>query len=155
MPFERLVEELKPQRAPGKAPLFNVLFVLQNAPMPPLELPGLRLTVLDPPSETAKFDLTLFIAATSHGLAGSFSYRTDLFDAGTIGRLSERLLTLLRDATEHPDHPISDLSLTTQAERRAHIAGSTTTWRRSRTGLEVRAAAAPHALLARDRDRLH
>jgi amino acid adenylation domain-containing protein len=123
VPFERLVTELHPRRDPSRAPLFQVLFVLQNAPMPPLELPGLRLSVREQPNETAKFDLTLFVAATSRGLAGAWSYKTDLFDASTIARLDGQFLNLLRDAVEDPDRPIADLSLITPAEQRALISG--------------------------------
>ncbi|MCX7595462.1 MAG: condensation domain-containing protein, partial [Fischerella sp.] len=79
LPFEKLVEEMQPERSLSHTPLFQVMFVLQNAPMPPLELPELTLSPLMIDSKTAKVDLSLSITDTQQGLIGNLEYNTDLF----------------------------------------------------------------------------
>ncbi|MGF2040617.1 MAG: condensation domain-containing protein, partial [Nostoc sp. CmiVER01] len=79
LPFELLVEKLQPQRSLSHTPLFQVMFVLQNAPMSEFELPGLNLSVAVSDSSTAKFDLTLFVEEVNSGLKATFEYNTDLF----------------------------------------------------------------------------
>ncbi|WP_157697822.1 non-ribosomal peptide synthetase, partial [Caballeronia calidae] len=103
LPFEKLVEALSPARDTSRTPLFQVMFVLQNAPMEPLVLPGLDLELLPAVDAGAKFDLTLNLTHTEDGLAGSFSYATDLFDECTIVRLGERFTRLLEQALDQPD----------------------------------------------------
>ncbi|WP_198399524.1 condensation domain-containing protein, partial [Caballeronia calidae] len=77
LPFEKLVEALAPARDTSRTALFQVMFVLQNAPMDALALPGLTLELLPAGEAGAKFDLTLSLAQTAqHGLAGRFSYAT-------------------------------------------------------------------------------
>ncbi|MHC5720978.1 MAG: condensation domain-containing protein, partial [Nostoc sp.] len=72
LPFEQLVEKLQPVREPSYTPLFQVVFVLQNAPLEALELPGLTLSPLEVEDGTAKFDLTLFMNSTEQGLIGTW-----------------------------------------------------------------------------------
>ena len=67
--------------------LFNVMFALQNAPLPPLESPELTLREVKAHTDTAKFDLTLFVEETADGLLATMEYDTDLFDGETIDRL--------------------------------------------------------------------
>src|SRR5439155_25259225 len=86
-PFEKLVEELQPVRDLSRTPLFQVMFVLQNAPAPALVLPELRLEALAVTSETAKFDLALSITEGGGELVGTWEYNTDLFDAEPIARM--------------------------------------------------------------------
>src|SRR5215213_7516873 len=88
VPFEMLVEELQPERNLSHAPLFQVMFVLQNARDQKLELPGLRLVPLEMDSETAKFDLTFSLSEAEEGLRGTIEYSTDLFNGETIERLA-------------------------------------------------------------------
>nr|QEO74622.1 Beta-ketoacyl synthase [uncultured bacterium] len=118
VPFERLVEELQPARHTSHSPLFQVLFVLQNAPMPRLELPGLELSVMPVGNGTAKFDLTLSLAEESGGLSGSLEYNTDLFDDATIRRMAGHLKTLLEAVAADPVQHLSALPLLTEDERR-------------------------------------
>ena len=73
LPFDRLVEELHLQRDLSRNPLFQVMFALQNAPLRPLELPGLALTPVEGDSETAHFDLTLQIVDTEQELTAASS----------------------------------------------------------------------------------
>src|SRR5207245_1139841 len=79
LPFERLVEVLQPERDLRYTPLFQVMFALQNTPMPALDLAGLTISPVPISSQTAKFDLTLTMLETDQGLSGWFEYNTDLF----------------------------------------------------------------------------
>jgi amino acid adenylation domain-containing protein len=117
LPFEQLVEELQPQRSLSHTPLFQVMFVLQNAPMPTLSLPDLTLLPLTADSSTAKFDLTCSIEQTAEGLSGTIEYRTDLFDATTIERLAEHYQTLLQGIVTDPQQQLSELPLLSAVER--------------------------------------
>src|SRR5205814_2303115 len=76
LPFEKLVEELQPQRDLSYTPLFQVMFALQNAPREALQLSGLTLSSLEVENQTAKFDLTLFIWEEGEGLSGALEYNT-------------------------------------------------------------------------------
>ncbi len=118
VPFEMLVEVLQPERSMSYTPLFQVLFVLQNAPQEKLELPGLTVELLDIDSGTAKFDLMLSLEESENGLEGVCEYSTDLFDEGTIRRLLKHFETLLEGAVNNPDEHVSQLPLLPQAERR-------------------------------------
>ncbi|MCP4659021.1 MAG: non-ribosomal peptide synthetase, partial [bacterium] len=86
LPFEKLVEELQPQRDLSRQPLFQVMFVLQNTPGPALRLPRLEVQPIRVDNGTAKFDLTLSLDEDESGLTGTVEYRTDLFDRTTILR---------------------------------------------------------------------
>ncbi len=117
LPFEKLVEELQPERDLSRTPLFQVMLALQNTPVAPLAAPGLLLepVAVEPGSE--KFDLTLSLAERAGRLAGALSYRTDLFDETTIARLLRHFEVLLRAALESPESPLSRLPLLTPGER--------------------------------------
>ena len=118
MPFEKLVEELHPQRDLSRNPLFQVAFALQNTPFRPLSLSNLTVTPLNLARHAAQFDLSLHIEETSTGLSGLFEYSTDLFEADTVRRMSEHFLALLSAAVAAPDQKISELPLLTETERR-------------------------------------
>ena len=117
LPFELLVERLQPERDLSHAPLFQVMFVLQNAPISELELPGLTLSTLESESETSKFDLTLYMTETESGLSASFEYNTDLFEPATISRMVGHLETLLSAIVANPQQKLSELSFLTEPER--------------------------------------
>src|SRR5439155_1621342 len=87
VPFERVVEELQPDRDLSRTPLFQVMFILQNAPAGELDLGGVRLTPFDAPIETSTFDLTLSLAPLGDALDGFMEYSTELFEEATIRRL--------------------------------------------------------------------
>jgi non-ribosomal peptide synthetase component F len=118
VPFEMLVEVLQPERSLSYTPLFQVLFVLQNAPQERLELPGLTLALLEIDSGTAKFDLTFSLEESEDGLAGVCEYSTDLFDETTIRRLLQHFEILLEGVVNNPGEHLLQLPLLSPAERR-------------------------------------
>ncbi|WNG56867.1 amino acid adenylation domain-containing protein [Archangium gephyra] len=117
VPFEKLVEELRPPRDLSRTPLFQVMFALQNAPMGNLELPGLSLRALPPVELTSKFDLTLFLSEGPEGFTGSLEYCADLFERDTAARMMSHLQVLLTSVLAQPEAPLSSLPLMTDAER--------------------------------------
>jgi len=117
LPFEMLVDAIKPERDLSRTPLAQVMFVLQNAPASAPEVAGLRLTPLETDTGTAKFDLTLMLEESSEGLRGWWNYNTDLFDAATIERMVAHFENLLRGAVADPARRLSTLPLLTAAER--------------------------------------
>ena len=117
LPFEKLVESLHPERSLSHTPLFQVMFVLQNAPTPELNLPDLTIRGLDIDIITSKFDLTLALRETAQGLQGFVEYNTDLFTAETIDRLMGHYQQLLRAIAANPERRLSELSLLTPIEQ--------------------------------------
>ena len=117
VPFERLVEELAPERDRSQSPLFQVLFTLQNVPMGELRLPGLRLAPLELSSASSKFDISLYLHQVEGGLWGTFEYNTDLFDGTTMDRLGRSWRSLLAGIAADPSRPLSRLPLLTAGER--------------------------------------
>ncbi len=117
LPFEQVVEALQPDRTLSHSPIFQVMFVLQNAPMTGLELPGLRLNLLELDSQKSRFDLTLAIAPTDEGLLVTLEYSTDLFEAGTISRMLGHFQTLLGSAIAYPEARISEMPMLTKSEQ--------------------------------------
>ncbi|HEY2737465.1 MAG TPA: condensation domain-containing protein, partial [Thermoanaerobaculia bacterium] len=117
LPFEKLVSELAPERSLAHTPLFQVMIALQNAPVEPLDLPGVRFEPLSVESHVARFDLTLSLAETAAGLAGFIEYDVALFDRVTIERLMGQLETLLFASARASDQRISELTLLSAAER--------------------------------------
>ena len=117
IPFEQVVEALQPERSLSHAPLFQVMFVLQNNPQPDLSLPGLHLHWLTPPQESTRLDLTLSLMEHEGELLGWWEYNTDLFDKTTIERMVGHFQTLLAGIVANPQQCIGDLSLLTAAER--------------------------------------
>ena len=122
LPFERLVEELRPERDLSRPPLFQVMLVHQNAPLGKLALPGLTLHPVDRASGTSKFELNLAVRERGEGearrLAGSLEYSAALFDPATAQRLLGHFETLLRGVVEEPETRLGDLPLLAEIERR-------------------------------------
>jgi amino acid adenylation domain-containing protein/non-ribosomal peptide synthase protein (TIGR01720 family) len=117
LPFEMLVDVLRPERIPSHSPLFQVAFVLQNAPASEIELAGLTLSTLATEHKTAKLDLTLSLEQINDELIGVWEYNTDLFDDDTIARMAGHFQTLLTGIVAHPEQPIAELPLLTVTER--------------------------------------
>jgi len=118
VPFEKLVEALHPDRSLSQTPLFQVMFVLQNAPRGKIRLSELTASPVEIDRPIAMFDLTLALVEESDGLKGELEYSTDLFDAATIERMEEHFQNLLQSIVEGPDQRVSELSLLTDHERR-------------------------------------
>ncbi len=117
LPFEMLVEALQPERDMSHTPLFQVMFVLQNAPISEIQLTGLTVSELPIESSTAKFDLTLSMENSPTGLVGVWEYNTDLFSRSTIERMTGHFMTLLSGIVVNPESKISQLPLLTQPEQ--------------------------------------
>ncbi|QLE41851.1 amino acid adenylation domain-containing protein [Nostoc sp. C052] len=117
LPFEMLVEALQPERDLSHTPLFQVMFVLQNAPTSELDLTGLNVSSLPVKLTTSRFDLTLIMENSPTGLVGLWEYSTDLFDANTIERMTSHFVTLLEGIIANPEQQISQLPLLTQPEQ--------------------------------------
>jgi len=117
LPFERLVEELSPERHLETTPIFQVMLAFQNAPRPAPELAGLEASWEEISSGAAKFELTLSLEEASRGLAGSLEYRRDLFDRTTVSRFLRTFETLLEGAIAEPGSRLEELPLLSVAER--------------------------------------
>ena len=117
LPFEKLVEKLQPERDLSRNPLFQVMFLLQNAPSYTPKLAALTVGRIGVDTGTSKFDLTLGLAERGQKLIGFFEHNTDLFDQSTIKRMVGHFRMLLQGIVANPDQPISTLPLLTEAER--------------------------------------
>ncbi len=116
LPFEKLVEELQPERDLSRSPIFQVVFVLQNAAEKSIELPGLTLKNIEISGTTSKFDLVINVTDTNRGLSVSLEYDTDLFQAATIIQLLDRYVRLLESIVADPQARLSDLELLSEEE---------------------------------------
>ncbi|QFS50798.1 non-ribosomal peptide synthetase [Nostoc sphaeroides] len=117
LPFERLVEELQPGRDLSHSPLFQVMFVLQNATTEPINLPELTLQELRLEKNTAKFDLTLSLSETETGLQGDLEYNTDIFNTDRITRMLGHFQVVLEGIVANPQQRLSELPLLTAIEQ--------------------------------------
>ncbi|CAN2536701.1 Linear+gramicidin+synthase+subunit+B [Methylocapsa aurea] len=118
LPFERLVEDLRPVRDMSRDPLFQVWFVLTNALQAEISMRStLRTTLFVSDSESAHFDLTLSVVETENGLSGSLNYATALFEERTIDRMAQHYCALLDGIARDPDRRIGELDILPQDER--------------------------------------
>jgi amino acid adenylation domain-containing protein len=120
-PFEKIVEVLQPERDLSHNPLFQVLFALQNVPFEPPKASGLTMEFMGIDGNTARFDLVLGLTQTAEAITGAFEYNTDLFDAETISRFADHLVTLLQSICDGPERRISILSLMTSLEMKRQV----------------------------------
>nr|WP_017317816.1 non-ribosomal peptide synthetase [Mastigocladopsis repens] len=130
LPFEKLVEELHPERNLSHHPLFQVVFGFENAPMSALELPGLVPSFINIDFKTTRFDLELHLWKCSEdfrslwganwehseGIRGVMVYNTDLFDQATITRMLEHFKTMLEGLVSNPEQRIANLPLLSEQE---------------------------------------
>jgi len=123
LPFDKLVEELRPARGSGYSPLVQVMFTLQNAMTEGAQLAGLAAKSLAVDTGTARFDLTLVAEQDANRLELMLEYSTDLFEEATARRTLEQFQTLLEAVAANADQPISVLPLLTAAERQRLLAG--------------------------------
>ncbi|MDX6502434.1 MAG: hypothetical protein QOG23_5698, partial [Blastocatellia bacterium] len=116
VPFEKLVEDLQPERGASRQPFFRVVFALHNAPVPALELPGLSVKAMDVGTTSAKFDLMLNMQDTEEGLVGLFEYKVDLFEDETVSRMVSHFQSLLGSIVDRPTAQLSELELLSDEE---------------------------------------
>jgi len=117
IPFEKLVEELQPERSLSYMPLFQLMFMVQNVPAEEFRLEDLRLTEIDVNATTSKYDLSFYISEIDNHLFAFMLYNTDLFDGPTIRRLLEHYQILLEGIVTNRQQSIAELPLLTQAEQ--------------------------------------
>ena len=118
LPFDMLVEELRPVRDPSRNPLFQVMFALQNTPEAASRRSELVISPVEVKTTRALFDLTLDVTESGGQLHASLVYNTDLFDASTIQLIAEHFKVLLAGVVADADQPISALPLLTAADFR-------------------------------------
>ena len=121
LPFEMLVEKLQPERSLSYSPLFQVMFVLQNAPGATVDLQELKLEFKEGETHSSEFDLTMVLAETEESIAGAIEYNTDLFDAETIRRMIRHFRRLIDSITREPEQQADRLQLMSETEEREII----------------------------------
>ncbi|MGH3670026.1 MAG: amino acid adenylation domain-containing protein, partial [Pseudonocardiaceae bacterium] len=117
VPFDRLVEELRPERDPSRTPLVQAMVVLQPDMVTSREIAGLRITEHDLPRPSARFDLVVEFLPRDGSLNIAVEYNTDLFETTTVARLVASLEVLLEGIAEHPHHELAELPSLTEDER--------------------------------------
>jgi amino acid adenylation domain-containing protein len=123
VPFERVVEALGVERDLSRSPVFQVMFVLQKAPMPSARTGDLEWSSMPMHTGTSKVDLTLSLEEGPESLSGYMEYDRDLFEAQTIQRLCQHYETLLEAIVSDPNQPISNLPMLSKAEQHQAIYG--------------------------------
>jgi len=118
VPFERVVEELQPERSLSRNPIFQVMLALQNAPRRALELPNLTVTLEEVIDEPSLFDLFLSLEERGDEIIGSLNYATDLFDRETIERWVRCFEVLLQRMATAVPCLLGDLDILPATERR-------------------------------------
>ncbi len=118
VPFEKVVEVLRPQRSLSHAPLFQVMFTLRKSPLRQLKLPGIRWNPMHLTQVTARFDLTLSFVDRESRFEGELEYNTDLFRDDTAHRVAGHFHNLLRAVLEAPTRPLYRASMLSEVERR-------------------------------------
>jgi amino acid adenylation domain-containing protein/non-ribosomal peptide synthase protein (TIGR01720 family) len=123
LPFEHLVDALRPERNLSHSPLFQVMFTLQTPAEQSMEAPGLRVENMEIDPGTALFDVSLAMVAEPNRLSGSFEYSTDLFAGETIARMARHFQELLRQITLNPEARVSEVSMLDEEERKQLLWG--------------------------------
>ena len=118
LPFERLVDELHPERDLARTPIVQVFFAFQERPGAAFRLPGIEVEPLEPVVVGSEFDLGLAVRPDGAALEGMIGYSVDLFEPATVARFADHLLTLLASGLGDPDRPVSALPMLTEDEER-------------------------------------
>src|SRR6266404_273262 len=121
VPFEKLVEALSPERDLNRTPLFQVMFILQNAPLPQMQLGEAKLEPINVSSGTSKFDLTMSLEEKAGSIQGYLEYSTELFEEQTIQRMIGHFKVLIEAIVGNEQASIDDLPLLTDVERKQLI----------------------------------
>ncbi len=118
MPFEKLVQEVNPERDLSRSPILQVLFSFLNTPTQPVVFPALEVIRVKPEGGASKVDLSLYAIEVPEGISCTFEYNTDLFNANRIQRMLQHLQVLLESIIRDPGQRLSDLAILTAEERR-------------------------------------
>jgi len=118
LPFEKLVEELHPERSLNHLPFTKVMFAVQNEVLEAMKWPGLGIEFMEVESDTAKFEITFIVQESSGGLAARIEYNTDLFNVSTIRQLLHHYQSLLEGIVSDARRPLWKLPLVTETERK-------------------------------------
>ena len=118
IPFDKLVEDLQPERSLSHNPIVQALFVMQNIPPQRRELPGLELAPFPMPVTRSKFDVAVFVSESAGRAVADWLYSTELFERTTIRRMAAQFENLLRDALSKPDSRLSALEIVSEEEKR-------------------------------------
>nr|WP_161965688.1 HAD-IIIC family phosphatase [Steroidobacter cummioxidans] len=121
VPFELVVEALQPARSMSHSPIFQNMFVFQNAPRRATQLEGLTLSEQEVPLQTAQFETTLTLQEAGDRIVGMLNYASDLFDESTISRWLRCFQTLLQGLVLDPQLPVGRLPLLTASEQQQII----------------------------------
>ncbi|HWS55378.1 MAG TPA: condensation domain-containing protein, partial [Pyrinomonadaceae bacterium] len=134
VPFERVVEELAPERTLARSPLFQIAFGVQNAPAQALELKELRLSPLAYENEAGRYDLTLWMNESEGGLVGRVTYDKDLYDEQLVQALGRHYTRLLESIAADPEAKVCKLQMLTdeelEARRQAESASATSAYQK-------------------------
>ncbi|KYF66721.1 non-ribosomal peptide synthetase [Sorangium cellulosum] len=117
LPFEQVVDAVKPAREPGRHPLVQALFVLQNVPASEISLPGVRFSAVELDREVSRFDLGVFVDEGDEGLTCAWKYRADLFEPPTIAAMAAHFMAVLRAIVDDPDRRVTALAAAERKER--------------------------------------
>jgi len=117
LPFEKLVEKLRPKRGSDHHPFFQVMFAVENGRPAPLLLAGVATHAIPFETDTAKFDLTMTMVDAGDALSATLEYNSDLFDRDTIKRMLTHFQTLLQSIVKDPERRVSRLPMLTENER--------------------------------------
>ncbi len=123
LPFDRLVEEIQPERRSGATPLVQVAFNLQNAPLQDLDLPGLKMSSVHVERRAARFDLVANLRQLEGGFFGTWEYRRDLFEPARVDRWINDHQEILRLGVAQPELPIGEIWQQVLAGRRQRQQG--------------------------------
>ncbi|HKN56036.1 MAG TPA: amino acid adenylation domain-containing protein, partial [Amycolatopsis sp.] len=118
VPFDRVVDEVQPERDPSRTPLVQAVVILQQPMVRPREIGELRVGEYDLPRPCARFDLVVEFWPREGGLTVAVEHNTDLFDAVTVERLIRSLEVLLTGIAERPDRTVGELPLLTGEDHR-------------------------------------
>jgi amino acid adenylation domain-containing protein/thioester reductase-like protein len=121
LPFERIVQELAPDRDLSRTPLFQVMFVFQNFPLEMPNIPGLALKVESVETYNSVFDLTLTVWEESDAFAGLMEYNSSLFESNTVSRMLDHFRNLLQSALNDPEQRACELQMFSDAEKQRMI----------------------------------
>src|SRR5262249_46792974 len=118
VPFEKLVEEINPERDMSRSPLFQVMMVLQNTSKEEFEIKGLKVSGIGGQIGADKFDLTLMLREEGEGISGSLEYSRDLYERDTIGRITRHFEKVAEEVGRDAERRINEIELMSEREKR-------------------------------------